>query len=148
MFVQLKICCSIWRFRGFWYDRNERKHILHRNRLRVSNFLSHRMVGSLKFMIFDILEKSLHHQMILGPPDGSLDFSKLQRLLVERPSAKIHFENDPPKKNPGNWKTSKSCHCLRKRLPFLCFFWGGPHLGIHSKCCRSKSLPWGFESMC
>ena len=46
---------------------------------------------SLKIMIFDILGKSLHHQMILGPPDGSLDFSKHQRLLVERPSAKIHF---------------------------------------------------------
>ena len=41
---------------------------------RVSNFLSHRIVASLKFMIFDILGKSLHHQMILGPPDGSLDF--------------------------------------------------------------------------
>ncbi len=49
-------------------------------------------------MIFDILGKSLHHQMILGPPDGSLDFSKHQRLLVERPSAKIHTEKYPPQK--------------------------------------------------
>ena len=38
------------------------------------HFLSHRIVESLKCMIFDILGKSLHRQMILGPPDGSLDF--------------------------------------------------------------------------
>ena len=65
--------CHIWRFRGFWRDRNERKHILRRNSPRVSNFLSHRIVESLRFMFFDILGKFPHHQMILGPPDGSLD---------------------------------------------------------------------------
>ena len=73
-FRQTKNCCPICRFRWFWHDRNERTHILRRNRPRVSNFLSHRIVESLKFMIFDILGKSLHHQMILGPPDWSLDF--------------------------------------------------------------------------
>ena len=72
-FLQKLRFYTIWRCMGFWYDRNERKHILRRNRPRVSNFLSHRIVESLKFMIFDILGKSLHHQMILGPPDGSLD---------------------------------------------------------------------------
>ena len=35
---------SIWQFRPFWRDGEERKHILHRNRPRVSNFLSHRIV--------------------------------------------------------------------------------------------------------
>ena len=33
--------------------------------------------------------------MILGPPDGSLDFSKHQGLLVER--RKFILENDPKK---------------------------------------------------
>ena len=74
MFGQNKIRCPTWRFRLFWRDRTERKHVLRRNGPRVSNFLSHRIAGYLKFMIFDILGKSLHHQMILGPPDGSLDF--------------------------------------------------------------------------
>jgi hypothetical protein len=64
----------IWQFRLFGRDRMERKHILRRNRHRVSSFLSHRIVESLQIMIFDILGKSLNHQMILGPPDGSLDF--------------------------------------------------------------------------
>ena len=73
-FLYFLLFCPIWGFRGFWYDRNERKHIQRRHRPRVSNFLSHRIVESLKCMIFDILGKSLHHQMILGPPDGSLDF--------------------------------------------------------------------------
>ena len=39
----------------------------------VSPIFAHRIVDS-KFMIFDILGKSIHHQMILGPPDESLDF--------------------------------------------------------------------------
>ena len=52
----------------------ERKHILRRNRPQVSNFLSHRIFCFFKIMVFGILGKSLHHQMILGPPDGSLDF--------------------------------------------------------------------------
>ena len=30
-------------------------------------------MGEVDFHVFDILGKSLHHRMILGPPDGSLD---------------------------------------------------------------------------
>ena len=52
-------------------------------------------------MIFDIRGKSLHHQLIIGPPNGPWISSKHQGLLVERPSAKIHFENDPTKIFPG-----------------------------------------------
>ena len=47
-------------------------------------------------MIFDILGKSLHHQINLGPPDGSLDFSQHQGLLVKWPPAKTHFEKMNP----------------------------------------------------
>ena len=60
----------IWRCRGFWHDRTERKHILRRNRFRVSNFLSHGIVESLISRIFEILGKSLPHQMVLVPPNG------------------------------------------------------------------------------
>ena len=50
-----KCFLPLWRFRGFWRDGRERKHILRRNRPRVPNFLSHRIVESLKLLIFDIL---------------------------------------------------------------------------------------------
>ena len=73
IFEQKHIFCRIWRLSGFWHHRMERKDALRRNRPRVSNFLSHRIVGFLKSMIFDILAKSLHPQVILGPSDGSLD---------------------------------------------------------------------------
>ena len=63
----------------------ERKHILRRNRARVSNVLSHRIVESLESMIFDILGKSRHHQMVLGAPDGSSVFP--QKLGVAGPEA-------------------------------------------------------------
>ena len=53
IFCQKQIICSIWQLGQFWRDRNERKHILRRNRPRVPSFLSHRIVESLRFMIFD-----------------------------------------------------------------------------------------------
>ena len=90
----------ILRFRGFWHDRTERKHILRRDRPRVSNFLSHRRVEPLKFMNFDILGKSLHHQMILGPPDGSLDsFLNTRGLWLNGLRRKSILENDLPPTN-------------------------------------------------
>ena len=48
IFGQKKIFCSIWRFRGFWRDRMERKNIAHRFGPRVSNFLSYRIVVFIK----------------------------------------------------------------------------------------------------
>ena len=63
IFGQKQIFCSIWRFSAFWRDRMERKHILHRNGPRASNILSHRIVESLKFMIFGnlIFHGSIFH---------------------------------------------------------------------------------------
>ena len=48
--------CPILQFRGFWYDRNGRKHILRRNRPRISNLPSHRIVESLNFKIYGKLD--------------------------------------------------------------------------------------------
>jgi len=92
--------CSIWRFRGFWRGRMERKYILRRNRPRVSNFLSHRTVGFFKNHAF-----WLSWKVPSSPNDPWTSrwviqiFYKHQRLLAERPSAKIHFEKLPPKQN-------------------------------------------------
>ena len=91
--------CPILRFMRFWHYKTERNDILRRNRPSVSNFLSLQIVGCLKFMVFDILGKALHHQMILWPQMDPWTFSKHHGLLVERPSAKIHFEKWPPNKN-------------------------------------------------
>ena len=73
----------------------ERIIILRRNRPRVSNFLSHRMVGSLKFMIVVIIEKSLHHQMILGHPDALLFFrGKPEKLDFRQQNTKFATYSD------------------------------------------------------
>ena len=41
-----------WQLRGFWQDRNDRKHILHLYRPRVPYFLSHKIVKSLTLRIY------------------------------------------------------------------------------------------------
>ena len=40
--------CPILQLMGFWHDRNERKHIAHRNRPRVSDVLPHRIIKSVQ----------------------------------------------------------------------------------------------------
>ena len=64
-------------------------------------------------------------KLVIGHPDLSLDLSLHQGLLVERPSAKIHFENDPKKTYPGMTKTS-TIFIFDKMAAFfkafLCFF--------------------------
>jgi hypothetical protein len=58
---------------------------------------------------------------------GPWIFSKHQGLLVERPSAKIHFEKCPPNKNISReiGKTSIFEKTDNLFLPFYFFF--GPH---------------------
>ena len=42
----------VWQLRGFWQDRNERKHLAQLYRPRVCYVLSHRIVKSLTFRIY------------------------------------------------------------------------------------------------
>ena len=58
----------IWQLIRFWQDRNERKHILHLCRPRVSNFLSHRIVKSLTRRIFGKLELQCTRNGTQKPP--------------------------------------------------------------------------------
>ena len=107
----------------FGNDRNERKHILRRNRPRVSNFLSHRIVESLIFMTFDILGKSLKTKWSLDLQIGPWIFSEHQGLLVERPSAKIHFEKWPlPTPKHIFQETGKPPQIVFLLLYFLIFY--------------------------
>ena len=49
-------------------------------------------------MIFDIFSKSLHHQMVLGPPNCSSDFPKARGFQSGGLRRKWVLKNDPPKK--------------------------------------------------
>ena len=63
-FLPKQIFCSIWRFRPFWRDRMERKHILRRNRHRVSNFSVSPNSGIFKihdFWKIDVIHGSIFH---------------------------------------------------------------------------------------
>ena len=77
--------CTIWQLRGFWQDRSVRKNGAQLSGTRAWPIWSHKIVKSLIFRIFDILGKSLHHQVVLGPPNGSRDFP--QKLGVAGPAA-------------------------------------------------------------
>ena len=46
------VCLSIWQLSGFWQDRSERKHILHRSGPRVPYVLSHQIAKSVHFHVF------------------------------------------------------------------------------------------------
>ena len=100
--------CPILRFMRFWHYKTERNDILRRNRPSVSNFRSLQIVGCLKFMVFDILGKALHHQMIIGPPDGPLYFFQTplasgwtafgeNPFWTMTPTQKIRETGQPPK---------------------------------------------------
>ena len=60
-------------------------------------------------MICDILGKSLHHQMILGPPDGSLDlFLDTRGFWLNGLRRKSILKNDTQKQYiPENWEDLK-----------------------------------------
>ena len=77
------------------------------------------------FMIFDILGKSLHHQMILGPPDGSLDlFLDTRGFWLNGLWRKSILKMTPKTKYfPGTWTTSQNLHCFAKWFHFLFFCW-------------------------
>ena len=64
---------------------------------------------SFKIMIFYILGKSLHHQMIFGPPDGSLDFFYTPGASGWTAFGGNPFWKMPPEKNKksGKLKTSQ-----------------------------------------
>ena len=131
IFGPIQIFCPIWRFKGFWHEKNERKHILHRNRPRVSKNRSHQMVGSLKIMILTFLESPFITKWSLDLQMGPWIFSKHQGLLVERPSAKNHFEKWPQKTIcSGKLENlKKSSFVFIKRLPFYVCFRGWAPFG-------------------
>ena len=58
----------MWQLRGFWQDRNERKHLAHLYRPRVSYFLSHQIVESLIFKIYGKLEFQCTRNGAQNPP--------------------------------------------------------------------------------
>ena len=119
-FCQKHIFCPIWRFRQFWRDRTKRKDTLRRHRPRVSNFLSHRIVGFFKIMIFGILGKSLHHQMILGPPDASLDFFLNTRgFWLNGLRRKSILKNVPQKKQIWETKTPQKSSFVDNQASFF-----------------------------
>jgi len=117
------------RFRRFWHDKTERKDILRRDIPIVYNFMSLQIVGCLKFMVFDILGTALHHQLILWHQMGPWTFSKHHGLLVELPSAKIHFGKWHHHNKSGKLVNLTKSSFFCKWLPFLCIFFG-PH-GTH-----------------
>ncbi len=78
-------------------------------------------------MNFDILGKSLHHQMVLGPPDGSLFFFLNTRgfwLNGLRRKSILKENLSPEEKKRETGKTSKTSIVLIQRLPLLCFCLG------------------------
>jgi hypothetical protein len=75
-------------------------------------------------MLFDILGKSLHYQMILGPPDGSLDFFLNTRgFWLNGLRRNSILKNDPPKNDI--FRETGEISILRKWL-FLFYAPCGP----------------------
>ena len=127
IFGQKKRESSIWRFRPFWRDRMERKHILHRNRPRASNILSHRIMESLKFMIFGkwIFHGSIFHGF-------SMEAGGRQKMwggvggagaspTKKRKSVKVLASVVAGRRNRKTEKNTKPEKLAFKELFFCCF---------------------------